>query len=283
MGTAEILTGQPVIAGMAGDQQASLMGQGCTRPGLAKATFGTGGMLDQCIGATRPSQAARGPQGTIPIIAWRRRSRVTWGVEAIMLSAGTAVEWLRDDLAIIETASQSADVASLCDDTGDVWFVPALLGLGTPVWDFGARGTFLGLTRGSGRPELVRAVLEGVAHRGADLLEAAEADSGLSIGALRVDGGMSANPVFTRALAEACGRPIEIAPVLEATTLGAAYLAGMAVGTWSDEDDVAAAWAPREVVQPAKPDAEREGRRARWLEARSRAEATIPELSALDF
>ena len=282
-GAAEILTGQPVIAGMAGDQQASLIGQGCTRPGLAKATFGTGGMLDQCVGATRPSPAARGPQGTIPIIAWRRRSRVTWGVEAIMLSAGTAVEWLRDDLAIIETASQSAEVASRCDETGDVWFVPALLGLGTPVWDFGARGTFLGLTRGSGRPELVRAVLEGVAHRGADLLEAAEADSGLAIGALRVDGGMSANPVFTRALAEACGRPIEIAPVLEATTLGAAYLAGMAVGTWSDEEDVAAAWAPREVLEPATPDAERDGRRARWLEARSRAEATIPELSALDF
>jgi glycerol kinase len=283
MGTAEILTGQPVIAGMAGDQQASLIGQGCTRPGLAKATFGTGGMLDQCVGAKRPSQAARGPEGTIPIIAWRRRSLVTWGVEAIMLSAGTCVEWLRDDLAIIETASQSADVASLCDDTGDVWFVPALLGLGTPVWDFGARGTFLGLTRGSGRPELVRAVLEGVAHRGADLLEAAEADSGLSIGALRVDGGMSANPVFTRALAEACGRPIEIAPVLEATTLGAAYLAGMAVGTWSDEDDVAAAWTPREVVHPATPDAEREAQRARWLQARARARATIPELSALDF
>ncbi|HUY67036.1 MAG TPA: FGGY-family carbohydrate kinase [Acidimicrobiales bacterium] len=283
MGTAQILAGQPVIAGMAGDQQASLIGQGCTRPGLAKATFGTGGMLDQCVGAQRPSQAARGPEGTIPIIAWRRRSLVTWGIEAIMLSAGTCVEWLRDDLAIIETASQSADVASLCDDTGDVWFVPALLGLGTPVWDFGARGTFLGLTRGSGRPELVRAVLEGVAHRGADLLEAAEADSGLSIGALRVDGGMSANPVFTRALAEACGRPIEIAPVLEATTLGAAYLAGMAVGTWSDEDDVAATWAPREVVHPARPDAEREGQRARWLGARARAEATIPELSALDF
>ena len=167
-----------------------------------------------------------------------------------MLSAGTCVEWLRDDLAIIDSAADSAEVAGRCDDTGDVWFVPALLGLGTPVWDFGARGTFVGLTRGSGRPELVRAVLEGVAHRGADLLEAAEADSGLPIGSLRVDGGMSDNPVFVQALADACGRPIEIAPVLEATTLGAAYLAGMAVGTWADEDDVAAAWAPRQVVDP---------------------------------
>ena len=126
-------------------------------------------------------------------------------------------------------------------------------------------------------------MLEGVAHRGADLLEAAESDSGLPIDSLRVDGGMSANPVFTQALAEACGRPVEIAPVFEATTLGAAYLAGMAVGTWADEEDVAAAWAPREVVTPTSSDDVRASRRTRWLEARSRSEATIPELSALDF
>ncbi len=245
------------MAGMAGDQQASLIGQGCTRPGLAKATFGTGGMLDQCVGPERPAQAARGPAGTIPIIAWRRGGKVTWGVEAIMLSAGTCVEWLRDDLGIIGSAAESAEVAARCSDTGDVWFVPALLGLGTPVWDFGARGTFTGLTRGTGRPELVRAVLEGVAHRGADLLEAAESDSGLPIGPLRVDGGMSANPVFVQALADACGRPIEIAPVVEATTLGAAYLAGMAVGTWADEDEVAAAWTPRLVVDPVVDDQSR--------------------------
>ncbi len=168
-----------------------------------------------------------------------------------MLSAGTCVEWLRDDLAIIDSAAESDEVAARCDDTGDVWFVPALLGLGTPVWDFGARGTFVGLTRGSGRPELVRAVLEGVAHRGADLVEAAASDSGLPIGSLRVDGGMSANAVFTQALADACGRSVEIAPVAEATTLGAAYLAGMAVGTWADEDEVGAAWAPCRVVEPA--------------------------------
>ncbi len=283
VGAADALPGRPVIAGIAGDQQASLIGQGCTRPGLAKATFGTGGMLDQCTGPERPLVADRGPAGTIPIIAWRRSGRITWGVEAIMLSAGTCVEWLRDDLAIIDSAHHSAEVAGRCEETGDVWFVPALLGLGTPVWDFGARGTFVGLTRGSGRPELVRAVLEGVAHRGADLAEAAEADSGLPIGPLRVDGGMSDNPVFTQALADACGRPIEISPVLEATTLGAAYLAGMATGVWADEDEVAAAWAPRSVVDPRGSDDERAGRRARWLDARRRSEATIPELSALDF
>jgi glycerol kinase len=283
VGTATILDGAPPIAGMAGDQQASLIGQGCTRAGLAKATFGTGGMLDQCTGAQRPAQADRGPAGTIPIIAWQRGGSVTWGVEAIMLSAGTCVEWLRDDLAIIDSAEHSAEVAGACATTGDVWFVPALLGLGTPVWDFGARGTFVGITRGSGRPELVRAVLEGVAHRGADLLEAAASDSGMAIPSLRVDGGMSANPVFVQALADACGCPIEVAPVLEATTLGAAYLAGMAVGTWSDEDEVAAAWRPRQVIDPGVGGPERDEARARWLAARQRSEATIPELSALDF
>jgi glycerol kinase len=240
-------------------------------------------MLDQCVGRARPPYAARGPAGTIPIIAWRREGAITWGVEAIMLSAGTCVEWLRDDLAIIDSAADSAEVAGRCADTGDVWFVPALLGLGTPVWDFGARGTFTGLTRGTGRPELVRAVLEGVAHRGADLLEAAVADSGLPVPTLRVDGGMAANPVFTQALADACGRPVEIAPVVEATTLGAAYLAGMAVGMWADEDEVAEAWSPRRVVEPAIGDEDRLHRRTRWLDARSRSEATIPELSALDF
>jgi glycerol kinase len=283
VGRADALAGNPIVAGIAGDQQASLIGQGCTRAGQAKATFGTGGMLDQCLGSATPGRSTRGPEGTFPIIAWRRNEKITWGLEAVMLSAGTCVEWLRDDLGILESTAASAEVAARCDDTGDVWFVPALLGLGTPVWDFGARGTVLGLTRGSGRPQLVRAVLEGIAHRGADLLHAAESESGLPIGSLRIDGGMSSNPVFTRALADACGRPIEIAPVIEATVLGAAFLAGMAVGTWSGEDDVAAAYAPREVVEPSLGDAARATARARWLEARGRAERTVPELSALDF
>jgi glycerol kinase len=282
-GEAVKLPGRPPIAGIAGDQQASLVGQGCTRPGLAKATFGTGGMLDQCVGAVRPSFASRGDNGTIPIVAWRRDGRVTWGIEAIMLSAGTCVEWLRDDLGLIDTAAASDQVAAACPDTGDVWFVPALLGLGTPVWDFGARGTYVGITRGTGRPQMVRAVLEGVAHRGCDLLLAAEADSGLPIDALRIDGGMSANDVFTQALADACGRPIEISPVLEATTLGAAYLAGLAIGTWKDEDDIAGTWTPRRVVEPSISAEEHGTRRERWLRARIRSEATIPELSGLDF
>jgi glycerol kinase len=278
IGSASALAGHPPIAGIAGDQQASLIGQGCTAPGMAKITFGTGAMLDLCLGPDRPGFAVRGEGGSFPIVAWQRAGKITWGIEAIALSAGTAVEWLRDDLGLIRSADESADVAGRCDDSGGVMFVPALLGLGTPAWDFGARGTLTGLTRGSGRSEVVRAVLEGVAHRGADLVEAAEADSGLRIDRVRVDGGMTANPVFVQALADATGRSIEVAPVREATTLGAAFLAGMAVGLWEHELDIPEAWMPSAVVEPA-----RRLDRDKWRAAVDRARAWVPELSTLSF
>jgi glycerol kinase len=283
VGEAVALPGAPIVCGIAGDQQASLVGQACTRPGLAKATFGTGGMLDLCVGDERPGFARRGGAGTFPIVAWQRAGHRTWGVEAVMLSAGTCVEWLRDDLGIIADAADSHTVAAACDTTGDVFFVPALLGLGTPVWDFGARGTFVGITRGTGRPEMVRAVLEGIAHRGADLVEAAEADTAMAIATLRVDGGMSANPTFLAALADAAGRPVEVSPVTEATTLGAAFLAGMSLGIWADEADAAAAWKPSSVVEPGASERSRTEVRARWIAARDRARAAIPELTALEF
>ncbi len=283
IGEARALPGAPVISGMAGDQQAALVGQGCTRAGLAKATFGTGGMLDQCTGTAVPGALDRSASGTFPIVAWRRAGANVYGVEAMMLSAGSCVEWLRDDMGLIDEAADSAAVAAACADTGDVWFVPALLGMATPVWDFGARGALLGLTRGTGRPEIVRAVLEGVAHRGADLLEAAEAESGRRVASLRVDGGMSANDVFVGALADAIGRPVELSATLEATTLGAGYLAGMANGVWRDEQDVADSYAPARTVEPTLSEAERSSRRERWLEARSRALKTIPELSTIEF
>ncbi len=283
VGPASALPGAPPICGIAGDQQASLVGQGCTRPGLAKATFGTGGMLDLCTGGDPPVTARRLPAGTFPIVTWQREGKPVWGVEAVMLSAGSCVEWLRDDLGVIETAEESATVASGCEATGDVWFVPALLGMGTPVWDFGARGTLLGVTRGTGRAELVRAVLEGVAQRGADLLEAAEADSGMRVGALRVDGGMSDNEVFVSSLADATGRVVEVSSEREATTLGAGFLAGMAVGTWGDTDDIASAAVPRQSVEPRATETDRAARRERWLAARERAVGTVPELSGIDF
>ena len=176
LGLATALPGSPPIAGILGDQQASMLGQSVVSPGPAKITFGTGGMLDVVTGPVRPGFDTRGGGGTFPIVAWRRDGKPTWGLEAIMLSAGTNVEWLRDDLGILASSAESHDVASQCETSDGVVYVPALLGLGTPRWDYGARGTLLGLTRGAGRPQIVRAVLEGVAQRGADLVEAAEAD-----------------------------------------------------------------------------------------------------------
>jgi glycerol kinase len=275
---ATALPGAPPLAAMVGDQQGSLIGQGCVHPGLAKITFGTGGMLDVCTGPDAPSTAQRSAHGTFPIVAWSRDGARTWGAEAIMLSAGTNVEWLRDDLGIISSAADSHEVAAQCEHTDGVVYVPALMGLGTPHWDYGARGTMLGLTRGSGRPQVVRAVLEGIAHLGADLLESAEADFGRAIAAVRIDGGMSQNPTFVQALSNATGRAIEVSRETEATTLGAAYLAGLAVGQWGSFDDIAAAWKPRITVEPtAQLD------RVQWANAVARAREWIPDLSALDF
>lgn len=278
VGEATALTGAPPVCGIAGDQQASLIGQGCVRPGTAKVTFGTGGMLDVCLGPDRPAFAGRGDHGTFPIACWRRGDEIVWGVEAIMLSAGTNVEWLVEDIGLIDRPEDSAALAASVDGTDGVVYVPALLGLGTPRWDYGARGTLLGLTRGSGRAHVVRAVLEGVAERGTDLIEAAEADTGVSLYTVRIDGGMSVNPVFVQHLADASQRPVEVSPVPEATTLGAGFLAGLAVGTWSGWDEVASTWRPARRYEPGTPTD-----RDRWSDAVDRAAGWHPDLSALDF
>lgn len=277
-GEALALPGSPPLAALVGDQQGSLVGQSCVRPGQAKITFGTGGMLDLCTGRGAPGSNNRTAAGTFPIVAWSREGELTWGAEAIMLSAGTNVEWLVTDLEILASPAESHDVAAQCETSDGVVYVPALMGLGTPYWDYGARGTLLGLTRGSGRPQIARAVLEGVAHRGADLVAAAEADTGHTVPTLRIDGGMSENPTFVQALANTTGKPVEVSRHTEATTVGAAYLAGLAVGVWSTFDDIAEAWRPRQVVEPT-------GTldRAQWAEAVSRSRGWIPDLSALDF
>jgi glycerol kinase len=278
VGEATALPGTPPIAALVGDQQGSLVGQGCVRPGRTKITFGTGGMLDLCRGPTLPSSARRAEHGTYPIVAWSRDGALTWGVEAIMLSAGTNIEWLRDDLGLVETSAQTHDVAATVETADGLTYVPALLGLGTPRWDYGARGTLLGITRGTTAAHVVRAVLEGIAQRGADLVEAAEADTGLDVETLRVDGGMSENPTFVQALADATGRPVEVSPVVDATTLGAAFLAGLATGVWGDIEDADKTWRPARVVEPGAP-----LDRGAWARAVERAAGWIPELSALDF
>ena len=278
VGPATALPGSPPIAARVGDQQGSLGGQGCVRPGRAKATFGTGGMLDICRGPDAPRSAARQPRGTFPIVAWSHGGELMWGTEAIMLSAGTNVDWLRDDLGLIDTSDQSHDLAQSVPDADGVVYVPALLGLGTPQWDYGARGSFFGITRGTTRAHLVRAVLEGVAQRGADLVRAAEGDTGLGIETVRVDGGMSQNPTFVQALADATSRPVEVSPTTEATTRGAGFLAGIAVGTFGSMTEADDAWQPAAVVEPTGSfDAER------WTDAVARTAGWIPELSALEF
>lgn len=278
IGEARALDGAPPITALVGDQQASLVGQGCVEPGMTKITFGTGAMLDMCLGDDEPGFARQGHSGCFPIVAWRRDGALAWGVEAMALAAGTNIQWLRDDLGVIDTVEQSDEVAAACGTTEGVMFVPALLGFGAPRWDYGARGTLLGVTRGTGRPHLVRAVLEGIAHTGADLVDAAENDTRRSIPALRIDGGMSDNRTFVQALADATVRPVEVSPEREATTRGAAFLAGLATGTWSGWDDIAATWKPRVVVEPAG-----ELDRSRWRDACDRAAGWFPELSAISF
>jgi glycerol kinase len=277
-GEARALPGAPPITALVGDQQASLVGQGCVRRGDAKITFGTGGMLDVVLDETPPPLSQRNEHGTFPIVAWRHNRRNTWGVEAVMLAAGTNVQWLRDDLGIIASSDESHTLAASCADSGGVVFVPAPLGLGTPAWDYGARAALFGLTRGTGRAEIARAVLEGIAHRGADLIDAAEADSGISIPHVRVDGGMTDNPTFVQALADATSRPVEISPARDATTRGAGLVALVALGGFGAIDAIADTWKPRVRVEP-----QRALDRDRWREACARAGHWIPELSSIDF
>jgi glycerol kinase len=281
VGEATALPGRLPLLARAGDQQCSLIGQACVRPGRAKITFGTGGMLDVCTGAAAPAAARRLDRGTFPIVAWSTPAAIVWGLEAIMLSAGSNVDWLREDLGLVDHPAASHDLAQTVSGPEGVVYVPALMGLGTPEWDFGARGTLLGVSRGVKAGHIARAVLDGVAHRGVDLIEAAEADSGLTIDAVRIDGGMSANPTFVQALADLSGRAVEVSPVVEATTRGAGFLAGLAAGIWSSADDAETLWRPATVVEPLA--GGRTGERAQWAEAVRRSTRWIPELSALDF
>lgn len=278
VGPASALPGSPVIAGMVGDQQASLLGQSCVRPGMAKITFGTGGMLDMWLGDQPPAKAQRSSAGTFPIVALGHGGTTWWGLEAIMLSAGTNVEWLCEDLGLIPDPASSHDVAASVPDTDGVVYVPALLGLGTPKWDYGARGALLGITRGTTSAHIVRAVLEGVAERGADLVEAAEADAGRRIDVLHLDGGMSENPTFVQAVANATQRPVEVSPEREATTIGAGYAAQLGIGLLDSADAIVERWAPRARIEPGEPTD-----RSRWAEAVERAAGWHSDLSGLDF
>jgi glycerol kinase len=265
IGNATALPGAPPITALVGDQQASLVGQGCVRRGDAKITFGTGGMLDVVLDDAPPRNAQRGEHGTFPIIAWRHLGRTTWGLEAIMLAAGTNVQWLRDDLGIIADASEVEALARSVPDSGDVVFVPAFSGLFAPHWRSDARGVIAGLTRFATRAHIARAALEATAYQVHDLGDAMVADLGEALPAeLRVDGGMTRNQLLMQFQADILGRPVVAPPIAETSALGAAYAAGVAVGFWSGLDELRSMDRAAQRWEPAMDEATRAAGIARW-------------------
>lgn len=278
---ASALNGAPPIVGLVGDQPASLFGQSLVNAG-AKITFGTGAMLDMVSGAVAPATMTRFESGCFPTVMRSRGGVVTWGIEAIVLSAGSCVQWLRDELGLLDDVHDSSALAESVVSADGVAFVPAFNGLGTPQWDFGARGAFFGLTRGSSKAHLVRAVLDGIAQRGVDLVDAAETHLPTALDELRVDGGMSTNHYFVQRLADLVGRPVAVSAEREATTRGAGLMALVGADAL-DGDDVASLWRPRYVAEPTLSDDERLTQRAEWRRVVERAAATIPELSAIAF
>ncbi|HUX04890.1 MAG TPA: FGGY-family carbohydrate kinase [Acidimicrobiales bacterium] len=279
--TATALEGQPQITALVGDQPASLFGQSRVTSG-AKVTFGTGAMLDMVRGSQGPPTMTRFDSGCFPVVVRSQHGVATWGLEGIVLAAGACVEWLRDELGLIGHADECESLAASIPSCDGVSFVPALSGLGTPYWDFGARGAFFGLTRGSTRAHLVRAVLEGIAHRGADLVDAAEAESMVELDEIRVDGGMSTNQLFVQMFADFTGRLVTVSSEREATTRGAGLMALVGGGHLS-LGEVESLWKPAQRFTPRLSPDERVAVRAQWRESVARAAKTIPELSAVTF
>ena len=279
-GSARALTGSPPIAALVGDQPASLFGQSCVTSG-AKITFGTGAMLDMVRGTSAPTSLGRFASGCYPTVLRSRNGEVTWGVEGIVFSAGSCVQWLCD-LGLLASVDQSDALASSVESSDGIDFVPAFSGLGTPRWDFGARGGFFGLTRGSSRAHLVRAVLEGVAQRGADLIEAAEREVEARLEEIRLDGGMSANRFFVQRLADFSGRSVAVSSEREATTRGAGLMALVSAGHLT-LDDVETLWSPGLVATPSIDASARKESRAHWNDTVERVTGTIPELSTVSF
>jgi glycerol kinase len=238
-------------------------------------------MLDMVHGSGAPSTLRRLESGCYPTALRSSDGVVTWGIEGIIFSAGSCVEWLVD-LGLIDEPIVSDEVARSVPSSEGVSFVPAFSGLGTPQWDFGARAGFFGLTRGSTRAHLVRAVLEGVAQRGADLLDAAEREIGMTLEELRVDGGMSANRFFVQHLADVSGHVVSVSSQREATARGAGLLALVSLGHLS-LDDVEGLWTPAFAATPQLSDDQRLAERAKWFRDVARVEKTIPELSTVSF
>ena len=262
------LLGVPIpIAGVAGDQQAALFGQACLAPGMVKNTYGTGCFLLMNTG-DRP---VRSGNELLTTPAWRIGGRTDYALEGSVFVAGAVVQWLRDGLGLIRSAAEVEALAASVPDSGGVVLVPAFTGLGAPHWDPYARGTLVGITRGTNAGHLARAALEGIAFQVCDVLAAMAADSGVPVAELRVDGGAAANDLLMQLQADLAGVPVVRPRVQETTALGAAYLAGLAVGVWKDTGEIAARWQVDHRFEPRLDPAAAAGRRELWSRAVERA------------
>jgi glycerol kinase len=252
------------IAGIAGDQQAALFGQACFAPGDVKSTYGTGSFVLMNAGTEVPVS----DHGLLTTIAWRLGDAPTvYALEGSVFIAGAAVQWLRDELKILDSAPEVETLARSVPDTGGVMVVPAFAGLGAPYWDPEARGAVLGLTRGSGRGHLARATLEGIAHQVSDVVEAMVADSQGALGTLKVDGGAAANDLLMTMQADLLGAEVSRSAILETTALGAGFLAGLAVGFWASPNEVSERWRESGRFSPSLDEASRTEARREWASA----------------
>jgi glycerol kinase len=251
--------GSVPVAGIAGDQQAALYGQACHSPGLGKNTYGTGSFVLENAGESAPDAE----EGLLTTVAWGVADRVDYALEAAIFVTGAAVQWLRDGLGIIDAAEETEALARSLDSNDGVYFVPALTGLGSPHWDPYARGTIVGLTRGNGRAHLARAALESIAYQTVDAVRAMEAASGIALEELKADGGAVVNEWLMQFQADVLGVPVVVPEVSETTALGAAYLAGVAVAEWTEED-VRGMWREAARYEPKMSADERETLLAEW-------------------
>ena len=268
----ELLGAAIPIAGVAGDQQAALFGQTCFEVGSAKNTYGTGCFLLMNTGRT----LRRSASGLISTIAWGVGGQVEYALEGAVFVAGAAVQWLRDELGLLHSAAESEALARSVPDAGGVYVVPAFTGLGAPYWDPNARGTIVGITRGTSRAHLVRATLEAIAFESVDLLRCFERDTEVRTSQLQVDGGATANDFLMQFQADVMGVPVRRPKVLETTALGAAYLAGLATGFWKDRRQIAKNWQEDRYFEPAISEAKREELYRGWQRAVERARGWIP-------
>lgn len=264
---AAILGAAVPIAGIAGDQQAALFGQACYKPGMAKNTYGTGCFMLMNTG----EKAVPSQNGLLTTIAWGIDGKVEYALEGSIFIAGAVIQWLRDELKIIDNAPQSEEYATKVEDTNGVYLVPAFVGLGAPYWDMYARGAIVGLTRGAKKEHIIRAALEAIAYQTRDVLEAMEKDSGITLQALKVDGGAVKNNFLMQFQSDILGVPVDRPVVNETTALGAAYLAGLAVGYWKNKDEIAQKWAVDQNFQPKMSAEQRTRLYKGWQKAVERA------------